>query len=31
MCYNKLVTVKRGQEIKRSNDEILGFDLIFVG
>ena len=30
MCYNKLVTVERGQKIKDWNDEILAFDLVFL-
>ena len=30
MCYNKLVTVERGQ-VKNWDDKILGFDLVFIG
>ena len=30
MCYNKLVTVDRGQ-VKNWDDKVLGFDLAFIG
>ena len=31
MCYNKLLTVGRGGKVKDQNDEILGFEFVFVG
>ena len=31
MCYNKLYTVERRRKVKDRDDEILGFDFVFVG